>query len=165
MNPAPLDMVGPPWFEVAKREIGVHEVAGAGINPRIAAYYTATDIGRVNDDAVPWCSAFANWAMREGGYKGSGHANARSWLFWGQALKEPKLGCVVVFSRPPNEASGHVAFYVGESKAPGNLMVLGGNQGDTVRVAPYARVRVLGYRWPLPKDMIVPAPAGGAARK
>jgi hypothetical protein len=36
---------------------------------------------------------------------------------------------------------------VGNDEA-GRLMVLGGNQGNAVTVAPFDRARVLGYRWP-----------------
>ena len=36
---------------------------------------------------------------------------------------------------------------VGRDKA-GNLMVLGGNQGDAVSIRPFALSRVAGYRWP-----------------
>jgi uncharacterized protein (TIGR02594 family) len=154
---------GPEWLQIAMREIGTREILGLGMNPRIAEYYTSTDLGKVNDDAVPWCSAFANWCMREAGIKGSGKANARSWVYWGVPLLEPKLGCVVVFERPPNPASGHVAFYCGRvSKKTGDdLLVLGGNQGNQVRVAPYAAARVLkgGYRWPSPKNYMQKQPA------
>lgn len=158
----------PPWFAIALRESGVREIAGPGMNPRIQAYYTATDLGRVTDDAIPWCSAFANWCMREAGVRGTGKANARSWLSWGIPMIEPKIGCVCVFSRPPNPASGHVAFYAGEvarKGLPSDILVLGGNQGDQVRAAPYARARLLGYRWPGPAELVpkTPLPIGVGA--
>lgn len=165
-RPAPNPDKGPPWYLVAHQEQGTREVAGTGINPRIQAYYTATDIGRVNDDAVPWCSAFANWCMKQAGFKGTNKANARSWLYWGVPIIQPRLGCVVVFSRPPNEASGHVAFYCGEvarKNGPNDLLVLGGNQGNMVCATAYAKARVLSYRWPGPKETPAPAPVGNAA--
>jgi hypothetical protein len=43
--------------------------------------------------------------------------------------------------------NGHVGFVAGQDRA-GNLMVLGGNQGDAVSIKPFARGRVLGFRWP-----------------
>jgi uncharacterized protein (TIGR02594 family) len=104
--------------------------------------------------------------MREAKIKGSGHANARSWLRWGEPLLQPKLGCVVVFSRPPNEASGHVAFFCGvvEKKSGANdFLVLGGNQGNQVCVTSYAKARLLGFRWPSPKDYMKPiVPSAGS---
>ena len=31
----------------------------------------------------------------------------------------------------------------------GRLMVLGGNQGNRVSIAPFDKARVIGYRWPM----------------
>ena len=47
----------------------------------------------------------------------------------------------------PSSANGHVGFVVGEDQH-GNLMVLGGNQGDEVNIKPFSPSRVLAYRWP-----------------
>lgn len=139
-----------PWFEIAKAEAraNVKEAPGAANNPRVVTYHLYTTL-KATEDSVPWCSAFANFCMFRSGHMGTRSAAARSWLKWGDALKEPKPGCVVVFWRgKPTTADGHVAFYVGESVNPHNIDVLGGNQGDRVCVAPYAKERVLGYRWP-----------------
>lgn len=59
-------------------------------------------------------------------------------------MPRPAYGCVVVFSR---EGGGHVGFVVGRDKN-GNLMVLGGNQGDAVSIRPFPVSRVTCYRWP-----------------
>jgi hypothetical protein len=45
---------------------------------------------------------------------------------------------------------------VGKDKA-GNLMTLGGNQGDQVSIRPFPMSRVLGYRWP-EKEVVILAP-------
>ena len=71
-----------------------------------------------------------------------------AWLNFGTKLAAPCVGCVVVFWRGDIKGwSGHVGFVVGKDKL-GNLMVLGGNQGDMVSIKPFIRSRVLGYRWP-----------------
>jgi hypothetical protein len=41
---------------------------------------------------------------------------------------------------------------VGEDAA-GNLLILGGNQGDAVNVRAFPRARVLAYRWPPGRDL------------
>ena len=41
---------------------------------------------------------------------------------------------------------------IGQDKA-GNLMVLGGNQGDQVNIKPFSTSRVVGYRWPAGFDL------------
>jgi uncharacterized protein (TIGR02594 family) len=69
---------------------------------------------------------------------------ARAWLEWGKTIHAPIVGCVVIYAR---KGGGHVGFVVGQDQH-GNLMTLGGNQGDAVTVAPFDRSRVLGYRWP-----------------
>ncbi|KQV28221.1 hypothetical protein ASC97_07735 [Rhizobium sp. Root1203] len=66
-----------------------------------------------------------------------GAAAARSWLKLPTKLASPVVGCIVIFWRgTPQGWSGHVAFVVGRD-ANGNLMVLGGNQGDMVSIKPF----------------------------
>jgi uncharacterized protein (TIGR02594 family) len=147
----------PPWLVVARAELGVHETSGAGDTKRVQEYFGATGMGPHTHDAVPWCSAFVNFCMAGAGIEGTHSAAARSWLDWGRPLLKPKLGCVIVFSRPlGGPQSGHVGFYVGDNSepiAPGQRMVseyhvLSGNQSDRVCVAAYPASRVLGWRWP-----------------
>lgn len=70
---------------------------------------------------------------------------ARSYLNYGEKITKPKYGAVVVFSR--GTSSGHVAFYLDETKD--SVLVLGGNQGNAVTKAWYPKSRLLGYRWPV----------------
>ena len=135
-----------PWMPFALAELGQREIFGAKDNPRIQAYYAAVvgAKGRRLKDEVPWCAAFVGWALRQAGLPNTGSLAARSYLRWGVEAVAPFPGCVVVFSRPPNPASGHVAFWMGaEGKS---VLVLGGNQGDRVCVKPYPAARVLAYR-------------------
>jgi uncharacterized protein (TIGR02594 family) len=135
----------PPWYNHAWMEQGELETAVVGDNPRFAEYQKTVSHSAATDD-VPAASAFANWVMREAGLKGSGEANARSWLKWGQKLDKPRRGCIVVLSRPGDPASGHVGFYVDEEAD--RVMLLAVTAGNRVTIAPYPRNRVLGYRWP-----------------
>lgn len=152
MNPPlPTNAFEPTWYRIALAEIGVQEETGPGDNPRIVEYLATTTLGGGQHDEVAWCSAFANWCLKRAGMMGTGKANARSWLSWGQRLEAPKLGCVVVFSRDSaGPLSGHVGFYVSSSvKHPTtHVRVLGGNQNNRVQIADYARSRLLGCRWP-----------------
>jgi uncharacterized protein (TIGR02594 family) len=136
----------PSWLTVARTYLGTRERLPNGkVNPLIAEFFQSTKFkGGDADDA--WCSAFANHCMRKAGVRGSGRANARSWLDWGVALEQPTLGCVVVFSRPPKPSEGHVSFFVGADK--NYITVLGGNQNNAVCVRPYPRARVLQFRMP-----------------
>lgn len=141
---APADDA-PAWFIVAKGELGTREIPGSQHNPRVLEYHAETGLS-ADDDETPWCSSFANWCFAQVGIVGTRSAAARSWLKWGKALDVPRVGCVVVFSRPPKPGSGHVAFYVADEGQ--SIVVLGGNQGNAVSAKPYPKSRVLGYRWP-----------------
>ena len=85
--------------------------------------------------------------MKQAGIKGTGLANARSWLTWGAKLEKPAEGCVVVLKRglPP---SGHVTLFAADN-GDGTVKCLGGNQGDQVKYSNYPIADVLGYRWPV----------------
>ena len=144
----------PKWLEVAQRELGVKEYPGPQHNPRIVEYAAHTSLGAKSDE-IPWCSSFVNWCMAQARVKGTGSAAARSWLDWGVKLEQPVTGCVAVFERGSDPRSGHVAFYV--SHTDKTINVLGGNQSNQVKIAPYKAERRLAYRWP--KDM--PVPTGG----
>lgn len=134
------------FHEIAKCEIGVAEVKGAEANPRIIEYAATTSL-KATSDEVPWCSSFANWVVSQAGAKGTNSASARSWLDWGKVIDKPELGCIVVFKRgaPP---SGHVAFCDHPDISNGIVRVIGGNQGDMVKVARFPVEDVLGYRKP-----------------
>lgn len=74
--------------------------------------------------------------------------NARSFLNWGTETTEPQLGDIVVLSRgDPDGWKGHVGFFKGFD-ANGDILILGGNQGDSVSVSSYSKDRLLGYRRP-----------------
>lgn len=155
----------PPWMQIANAEArrGVLELAGPADNPRIVEYLATTTIDDAHrHDATPWCSAFVNWCLREAGIAGTGLANARSWLYWGQPLQLPQLGCVAVFSSPRGPAAGHVGFYFSEYKSE-HVLVLGGNQDNRVRRAAIERGRLLGYRWPITLNSAGAGPPPSAA--
>lgn len=140
-------MADPAWIATARRYMGQREIKGPHHNPHVLKWWKS--IGApFDDDETPWCGAFVGGVLSETGIKPvAGGASAKAWLKMKVALDKPAVGAVVVFDRPPNPASGHVGFVVGRDRA-GNLMVLGGNQGDAVNIKPFRRGRVAGYRWP-----------------
>jgi uncharacterized protein (TIGR02594 family) len=153
----------PRWLAAARRHLGEREVAGRRHNPLILRWWMLIR-APFTDDETPWCAGFVGGVLEECGIRSSRSAAARSYLRWGMVLPAPRLGCIVVFERGPR--FGHVGFVAGTSRA-GHLMVLGGNQGDAVSIAPFARGRVLGFRWPatepLPDDTPLPLLASSAA--
>lgn len=133
-----------PWLKTAAAEIGQKEIARSPANPRILMYHGATSL-RATSDEVPWCSAFVNWCLRQVGITGTNSAAATSWLHWGQ-MTGPSPGAIAVVRRVTGE--NHVAFFISENSDYYRL--LGGNQGDQVRLSRYYKSHwlVQGYRWP-----------------
>lgn len=121
----------PRHLQIARGELGTHEIRGARDNPRVIEYHQATSLKARNDE-TSWCSSFVNWTMQQAGVRGTNSAAARSWLHWGQAVPKDaahvKPGDVIVFPRGNNPAQGHVAI-VSEVLDNGLVRVIGGNQG------------------------------------
>ena len=135
------------WLDKAKSYLGLAEVPGKRHNAKILGWWKAIK-ATFTDDETPWCAAFVGGVLEECGILSTRKANARSYIDWGEKLPSPVVGCVVVFWRGSiGAASGHVGFVVGRDLR-GNLLVLGGNQGDKVSIMPFSRDRVLAYRWP-----------------
>lgn len=138
-------MIDPQWLAIARPLVGLHEIKGAEHSPEILAMWRAIKRSGIQSDEVPWCAAFVGACLERAGIRSSRFESAASYLTWGVRLSSPAHGCVVVFSR---EGGGHVGFVVGQDES-GRLLVLGGNQGDSVSVKAFARDRVTGYRWPV----------------
>jgi len=124
-------------------------------HPLISWWLSLCGFSMTTPDEVAWCSAFVNgiaWELRRPRSKS---AAARSWLRVGTpiALEEARAeDDVVILSRGAGvqpgpdvlEAPGHVGLFAGLEGD--RVLVLGGNQGDGVSLAPFARARVLGIR-------------------
>lgn len=134
----------PPYLSYAESMIGLSETKGSAHNPLILRMW-ARIRAPFTDDETPWCAGFVGDCLEATGIKSSRSAAARSYLRWGVPLGKPQYGCIVVFERGPK--FGHVGFAVGKDR-PGNIMVLGGNQGDKVCIRPFSPSRVIGFRAP-----------------
>lgn len=152
----------PSWVTEARRHIGTREIKGPANEPKILAWWKAIKRSGIKDDETPWCAAFVGGCLEAVGLVSSRFESASSYLQWGRKLDCAELGSIVVFAR---EGGGHVGFVVGRDLA-GNLMVLGGNQGDEVNVRAFSTQRAIGYRWPLavpmPEAMPLPLVATAA---
>ncbi len=162
-------MLEPLWLNLARKELGVKEFAGAPDNPAIVAYWKDAGLAGVaqGQDEVPWCAAFVGAMLARAATPASGKANARSYEAWGRKLATGCLGCVVVLSRPPSAWQGHVAFYLGQDRIARRIFVLGGNQNDAVTIASFSVDRVVALRWPsgglIQPEWVGPLPPVGGA--
>lgn len=130
-------------FRLAQRFIGVTETPGHASTPQILSMLRL-DAPWPDDDLVPWCSAFVNyvcWLLR---LPRSKSLLARSWLHVGSAVPpgSERVGYdVAVFK---HLEGGHVGFWAGTDGD--HVLVLGGNQHDSVNVAPFPESLLLGVR-------------------
>jgi uncharacterized protein (TIGR02594 family) len=152
----------PRWLEFAWGDLGVAEAAGAKSNPNVVRYYAEVGHAAVTDDEVAWCAAFLGACLERVGIRSTRSLLARSYLSWGEALSEPRNGAIAVLSRGFDPRLGHVGFLVGITS--NDLILLGGNQGDAVRVQAFPRSRLLGLRWPIiqptPTTPVIPEAQG-----
>jgi uncharacterized protein (TIGR02594 family) len=133
-----------PWLIEARKHLGLREIPGAPTAPTIAKWLQSLGAWW-RDDETPWCGvATAAWMQAAGVAPPKAWYRAKAWLDWGTPLARPAVGCIVVFER---QGGGHVGIVTGYDQR-GRLMVLGGNQGNAVNVAPFDLDRVAGYRWP-----------------
>lgn len=147
-------MSNPIWLEHAFKDKDVHEIRG-GENPRIIEMGSYTTL-KPKEDEIPWCSdAVCAW-MEECGIPSTKSAAAKSWLEWGIALNEPRVGCVCVIQQKTtgqDKATGsssgyHVALLLDVDAD--YVYLFGGNQSDRVKKSafPLSKYRICGYRWP-----------------
>lgn len=133
-------------YDIAWDEYGIKEVSGSKDNPEVLKYFDEVGFdGKALKDETAWCSAFVNYCCKKAGKEYSGRLNARSWMTVGKQVEIPQRGDIVIFWRESKDSwKGHVGFYVTERK--GWIYVLGGNQGNMVKVSAYPKSRLLQYR-------------------
>ena len=140
------------WVNIARQFIGLREVKGEKHNPAIIQMLG--EMGKFSDEArawwrddeTPWCGLFVGYVMGK-----SGRFVVKEWYRakeWASPLltklNSPAYGSIAVLAR---HGGGHVGFVVGKDAA-GNIMLLGGNQGDMVQISPFKPDRIDGYYWP-----------------
>lgn len=141
-------------YSLAQRYIGIKEIPGSEDNPAVLAMLKL-DGDWPEHDEVPWCSAFTNWIAWHLRLPRSKSLRARSWLRVGVPvrLEDARPGFdVVILQRGSGEqpgpdvidAPGHVGFYGGVQGQ--SVLILGGNQSNTVSVVGYPQSRILGVR-------------------
>lgn len=140
------------WVKLAREYVGLKEVKGTRHNPTIIEWLD--EMGKFSnearawwrDDETAWCGLFVGYVMgKSGRFVVKEWYRAKEWLSPQlTTLHKPAYGCLAILDRV---GGGHVGFVVGRD-AKGNIMILGGNQSDMVRIDAFAPSRITGYRWP-----------------
>lgn len=155
----------PHWMPIAWGELGVAETPGNATTPRVMEYHRASGFTweresspgsgdmMINDSRSvdAWCSSFVTWTLMQAGYTRADLATnpfrAREYNNrWanGTNCGDPIYGCLGV-------QQNHVGFIVGHHPDnPNKLAMLGGNQGNQVKVSYYMKSAFLGF-W-VPSD-------------
>lgn len=121
---------------------GVKESIGSEDNPEILGWAKELDLDNYIHDSIAWCGLFmAIVAKRAGKEVVKDPLWAANWSHWGDPVKIPMLGDVLVFKRP---GGNHVALYLGEDKEC--YFVLGGNQSDKVGIVRIYKTRLIAAR-------------------
>jgi uncharacterized protein (TIGR02594 family) len=147
------------WVAEARKYLGTKEIPGVNHNPLIVRMWKAIKRGGIKDDETPWCAAFVGFCLENVGIVSSRYESAKSYMSWGIPLENPAPGCIAVFTR---NGGGHVGFVVGMSH-DGQLLVLGGNQGNEVSIRAFSKERLSGYRWPIAVPIDASSIAKGSA--
>lgn len=137
-----------PWIKLARSYVGLKEIKGVRHNPTIIEWLE--EMGSFQkearswwkEDETAWCGLFLGWIIgKSGRYVTKEWYRAREWVDVKQTkLDKPAYGCIAVMQN-------HVGFVVGED-ANGNIMLLGGNQGDMVKISPFKLSGFIGFYWP-----------------
>lgn len=145
---------------LANRYEGVKEVVGKEHNPEIVAWLRRAGGIKINDDETAWCSAFVYhvaWSLMlplPHVAPPETPLRARSWLTTGKVvpLEQAVVGfdiCILNRGGPQDasviSAPGHVAFFAGRQD-DNHIKLLGGNQGNQVKISVYPATEVLGVR-------------------
>jgi uncharacterized protein (TIGR02594 family) len=141
----------PPWVRLAYGYLGLAEIKGKKHNQDIIGWWEALKLP-FRDDETPWCAGFKNRMIQKAGLvipkKYRAAALGWKWNGFGVRLSGPALGAVAIMPRPGKPGSGHTTFVVGRDRH-GNIMGLGGNQGNKVAINPYnEEARNIEYYWP-----------------
>lgn len=133
------------WILEARKHIGLKENTSKAVHNQTIVGWVKELGGWWRDDETPWCGVFVAHCLKTGGRDIPKHwYRASDYLNFGTRLDAPAYGCIAVLTR---QGGGHVGFVVGKD-AKGNLLLLGGNQGNQVSIAAFPPSRVSGYVWP-----------------
>lgn len=130
-----------PWLEIAKQEIELNiETDGKNNGPKVRKYLASCNLG----GGYKWCAAFVYWCFTQVGIDGKKSAAVSDWIDWGDKLDKPALGSVMVIK---GDEQSHVGFVAGKTSNT-EIVLLGGNQSNSVNYHAYATTNLHSYRFP-----------------
>ena len=126
----------PKWMVIAIGHLGITEATGENDGEMVEKFLKTTGLSK----GYAWCAAFVNSCVEDSGIDGvepskTDHpARALSWRKWGKKIDKPVYGAIAVKKR---KGGGHVGFVAGIQE-DGKIVLLGGNQDDSVNYTAYS---------------------------
>jgi uncharacterized protein (TIGR02594 family) len=141
----PVVQVSPPWVELAKRKMGLHEIRD---NEALRAFLKSDGHALGDPAKLPWCGDFIETCIAVTLPNEPIVTNpywALNWLKFGREIPKdkPVMGAIGASQR---NGGGHVFFVVGHDKT--HYHCLGGNQSNSVSIVKKAKKEVAGLRYP-----------------
>lgn len=107
-----------------------------GSNTRIQACYKSVGFNISNDKTTPWCAAFAGSILKRIGAPALKTLSSLAYSGYGTSVgldpRNWRLNDIIIFTR---NGGGHIGFFRGYNPANGSISVLGGNQGDNLKLS------------------------------
>ena len=109
-------------------------------NPKIMACYRSVGQKTDSSDQTAWCAGFAGYALKTNCLPAIATLSSRAYKGYGTSipLNDPSLwrfNDIVVFKSNSKPGQGHVGFYRGYDPTTRRIRVLGGNQGNTLKLS------------------------------
>lgn len=131
-------------LKIALSQYGVKEIAGENDSSQIMQYAKDLKWDWYKHDEIAWCALFINWVAWKAGYEFTNKANARSFLDIGEIVENPEIGDIIILERGNSSWQGHVGLFINFYEE--QVLILGGNQSDSVNISKYNKSKILGFR-------------------
>jgi uncharacterized protein (TIGR02594 family) len=136
---------------IAEKYLGQREISGPESNSWIMSLWNPipwiwSTVSRKDDTLLPWCGAFIRLVLTEAGLRPPKNwFRAREYLTYGYDLNAPARGAIGVIK---TGKQWHVGIIAGIDQNR-NIVMIGGNQNDSVKYSSFRPSVFQGYRWPL----------------
>ena len=134
-----------PWMAIALKEAKKAKGVKEGTKPTYTMAKSYLEfVGNTHEPTDgtygPWCAAFMNWCMNKSGFNYAKSASSLAPIHENfksnfKKIDKPIYGCIVVYKHT-SKWKGHTGFLYGMNKKD-EYLLLGGNQGDTIKLSAY----------------------------
>ena len=111
--------------------------------------------------ANAWCAAFVSWALKTAGIESLRSMGSQTYRTYGsevdwRTLDKIRYLDIVVF-KSRKRSGGHIGFVVGADPSTNKIKVLGGNQGNDVKISTYSVSNTSQYIVNIKRNWDIPA--------